>query len=260
MPSGSIISKLILSLVVYELTNPRDKTPFFLPDEGAWCLDRGSKVLIGHKDPLARAYLRGLLERTPGVGACLEADSFNAVVDLLKLDQATQLALIDIDLPGMAADLGFQFFGMHYDKPRFAVLFSKLSTDRIDRLLHGGIAGCISKHLPGAELIEAFRTILAGSIYLPPNRGDEPDRAAIFSEERHDYLHQELTERQGEVLQLLALGHSNREIGQMLNIAEGTVKVHVNAAFRVLGVHNRVSAAAAIRQRMDELLLSSANH
>ncbi len=60
-----------------------------------------------------------------------------------------------------------------------------------------------------------------------------------------------LTERQSEVLRLLALGRSNREIGQMLNIAEGTVKVHVNAAFRVLGVHNRVSAAAAIRRRLD---------
>ena len=223
-------------------------------------MDRGSKVLIGHKDPLARAYLRGLLRRTPGVARCFEADSFNAAVDLIKLDPDMQLALIDIDLPGMAADLGFQFFGMHYERPRFAVLFSKLGADRIDRLLHGGVAGCISKNLAEPELIDALRTLLAGSVYLPPNRGEEPERTALFSEERHDFLHQELTERQGEVLQLLALGHSNREIGQMLNIAEGTVKVHVNAAFRVLGVHNRVSAAAAIRQRMDELLVSSANH
>jgi DNA-binding NarL/FixJ family response regulator len=65
------------------------------------------------------------------------------------------------------------------------------------------------------------------------------------------HLEQELTERQSDVLRLLALGRSNREIGQLLHIAEGTVKVHVNAAFRVLGVHNRVSAAAAIRKRLD---------
>jgi two-component system, NarL family, nitrate/nitrite response regulator NarL len=50
------------------------------------------------------------------------------------------------------------------------------------------------------------------------------------------------------VLRLLSEGRSNREISQMLGIAEGTVKVHVNAAFRVLGVHNRVSATVAFRE------------
>jgi len=55
-----------------------------------------------------------------------------------------------------------------------------------------------------------------------------------------------LTVRQKEVLDLLADGKSNKQIASALGISEGTVKVHVNATFRVLGVHNRVNAAAAL--------------
>ena len=56
----------------------------------------------------------------------------------------------------------------------------------------------------------------------------------------------ELTARQKEVLTLLAAGKSNKQIAWALGISEGTVKVHVNAAFRALGVHNRVNATTAL--------------
>ena len=51
-----------------------------------------------------------------------------------------------------------------------------------------------------------------------------------------------------DVIRLLSQGRSNREISEILGIAEGTVKVHVNAAFQVLGVHNRVGATVAFRE------------
>jgi DNA-binding NarL/FixJ family response regulator len=63
-----------------------------------------------------------------------------------------------------------------------------------------------------------------------------------------------LTARQKEVLELLAEGKSNKQIGTALGISEGTVKVHVNAAFRALGVHNRVNAATALLA-LSELLV-----
>jgi DNA-binding NarL/FixJ family response regulator len=209
-------------------------------------------ILIAHKDPLARAYLRGLVGRTRGAGRCQEATSFNDAVDALTHRPATRLALIDIDLPGMASDLGLRFFTTHYHETRFVALFSALAIDRIDRLEEWGLAGCVPKDLPEAALVGAFETILTGQRYRPPGSAVARDRIATAQEESQAFVDHELTERQGEVLRLLALGHSNREIGRMLNIAEGTVKVHVNAAFRVLGVHNRVSAAAAIRRRLDE--------
>ena len=213
-----------------------------------------SAILIAHKDPLARAYLRAIIGRTRSLSNCREATSFNDVVDDLTDHPATALALIDIDLPGMASDLGLRFFATHFQQTRFAALFSVLAVDRIDRLGGAGLV-CVPKDLPEAALAEAFQAILNGDPYRAPGSAAPLEQPAPPHEAQSGFADHELTERQSEVLRLLALGRSNREIGQMLNIAEGTVKVHVNAAFRVLGVHNRVSAAAAIRKRLDDSLL-----
>ena len=75
---------------------------------------------------------------------------------------------------------------------------------------------------------------------MPAGRSDaEPAQAGIS----HPAV---LTARQKEVLNLLAAGKSNKQIAWALGISEGTVKVHVNAAFRALGVHNRVNATTAL--------------
>ena len=212
-------------------------------------------ILIAHKDPLARAYLRGLIGRTPGACSCREAASFNDVVDALTHQPVTRVALIDIDLPGLASDLGLRFFATHYRETSIVALFSALPADRVGRLEDAGLAGCVPKDLSEASLVDAFTTILSGDSYRPPGSAAPVEPAAPPHEAPLGFGDHELTERQSEVLRLLALGRSNREIGHMLNIAEGTVKVHVNAAFRVLGVHNRVSAAAAIRRRLDDPLI-----
>ena len=85
---------------------------------------------------------------------------------------------------------------------------------------------------------EAIGTILAGKLYVPALVAvmeTEPRGASIGAV-------QLLTERQREVLVLVAAGHSNKDIGRTLRIAEGTVKIHVTAAFRQLGVNSRAGA------------------
>ena len=66
-----------------------------------------------------------------------------------------------------------------------------------------------------------------------------------------DFYGDILTERQREVLTHMSMGKSNKEIARSLRISESTVKVHVAAAFRLLGVHNRVGAVAALQSRSD---------
>jgi len=134
-----------------------------------------------------------------------------------------------------------------------------MAADRIDRLEDAGMVGCVPKDLSAAALAGAIATILDGHSYHPPGGSAPADQAPPASDVTR-FADHELTERQSEVLRLLAMGRSNREIARLLNIAEGTVKVHVNAAFRVLGVHNRVSAAAAIRRRSDEHLVEHRPH
>lgn len=110
--------------------------------------------------------------------------------------------------------------------------------------LAAGAHGYIPKRLALEDMLRAFDTALNGQIYVPPGISQvvEPARrsAAVDSSS--------LTGRQREVISLLAKGRSNKEIARALNIAEGTVKVHVAAIFRLFGVRNRVSAAAALME------------
>jgi DNA-binding NarL/FixJ family response regulator len=93
------------------------------------------------------------------------------------------------------------------------------------------------------ELEHALRATAGGQVFVSPmaTNGSTPECSQHSSFNEAD-----LTARQKEVLNLLAAGKSNKQIALALGISEGTVKVHVNAAFRALGVHNRVNATTAL--------------
>ena len=216
-------------------------------------------TLIGYKDPLARAYLKGLFRRTTDMTCAAEAETFPGVLDALRGEINFTFVLLDVDMLGGGEDVGLRYLVERYPDCRFVVLVDGDGHPLIDRLLAQGAVGCIPKTLSGDSLIDAFRVVLMGSVYVP--QGHIAGRGSAGPTEVHRTDEPlDLTERQVEVLRLLALGHSNREISEILSIAEGTVKVHVNAAFRVLGVHNRVRAAAALRERESELQRSFTPH
>ena len=129
---------------------------------------------------------------------------------------------------------------------RVAALFSSTGEDEVERRATQG-AAAVPKPLFEASVVETLGLMLAGAsdgqdaavITTPP---DAPTDAQLAMADP------KLTSRQREALLLVSQGHSNREIARILGIAKGTVKVHVNAAFRCLGVHNRVNAAAAFRK------------
>lgn len=212
-------------------------------------MDPPAKILIAHPDPLARTYMRGLAQshlRLPGTA---EAASFDALLAQLREDPGIELVIVDLDLPAMSGDVGLRYLATRHSGVRVAVLVSSLGHDELDILATSG-ATLIPKQLPEASLVDTLRWILAGASHGPNSATNSivPDNG---SEAGLTVLDHELTTRQLGVLRLLSQGHSNRRIAQILGIAEGTVKVHINAAFRILGVHNRVSAAVAFREHCE---------
>lgn len=208
------------------------------------------RILIAHKDPLARGYLRMIAEQDLHFGDCAEADSFDALLARLRGGGLIRLAVVDIDLPGMSREVGLRYLALHHRGTRAAVLFGKLTRDKLERLSSSGIAALVPKQASRAGLADILRRVVNATGFvslagMDPAYGEEEQAQLSF-------LHHGLTGRQREVLRLLSLGYSNREIGRMLGIAEGTVKVHVNAAFKALGVHNRVSAAVTLRSLFEE--------
>jgi DNA-binding NarL/FixJ family response regulator len=103
------------------------------------------------------------------------------------------------------------------------------------------------------QLTHALRTILDGTIYVPPllaqatREGPDGAMSQFSGADRRaapDIL-EKLTPRQRDVLELLVKGKSNKEIARELDLGEGTVKIHLAALFRNLGVRNRATAAVA---------------
>jgi len=157
--------------------------------------------------------------------------------------------LVDFDLPGLTGASGIK--SLCEANPEAAVVIIADQDDSLDveDCIAAGAQGYLSKSSPRDVILGAIRLVLSGGMYLPPTllrqrRGRRADEHAM---PRLDVLPgalRRLTRRQQEVLELLSLGRSNKEIAQSLGLAEGTVKIHVSAILKALGVANRTEATA----------------
>lgn len=177
-----------------------------------------------------------------------EADTTAEIIGARDADEATalleanddfDLALLDLMLPGTG---GLAFLGVM--RKRFphvpVVILSALDdADTVLKAIRGGAAGFVSKASPTDVLLGALREVLNGEIWLPPEYREltgKRKRARTVAE-RYG-----LTKSQARVLELLAEGKTNRDIADMLGVTEGTVKIHVSAIFKSLGVNSRSQA------------------
>jgi DNA-binding NarL/FixJ family response regulator len=110
--------------------------------------------------------------------------------------------------------------------------------------LWAGVHGYIVNTENTDQLIDKLRYILSGEIYVPPVLAEQPP----VPEAPQQRVSKKLSSRQHQVLKGLVEGKSNKEIAKGLNVAEGTVKMHLAALYRVLGATNRAHAAALGKQ------------
>lgn len=220
------------------------------------------RILIAHGDREARTELRMLAEDRLARIATSEASSFDTMIE--KLRDEPDLVIVDLDLPGMFWEVGLRHLIDHWNGMRIAVLLSNPDFEKLRALASRSIS-LVAKQLPKQALARIVAQVIEGE--EDPSDPDEQKRPALHLPTPVESPAQSgalappadfpLTNRQIDVLRLLSEGYSNHEIAEALAIAEGTVKVHVNAAFRILGVHNRVSAASAFRHYIEERLAHS---
>lgn len=206
-------------------------------------------VLIVDDHVMFREALRLAIGRAFPDFELTEAGTAEDALAFLSQGQRPGLILLDLKMPGLG---GLGMLQKIKDvSPNTVCIVVSDSDARSDirSAVRAGALGYILKRSSMDVLERAITLVLAGERYVQVpaeflEGADEP--AAQAERARTSDPLEGLTQRQHEVLQLLALGHSNKEIAKALGLLEGTVKVHVRDILRKLGVSNRTQAAMLV--------------
>ena len=154
------------------------------------------------------------------------------------------VVLMDMQMPGMDGLQATQAIRNQYPQVRVLALTSFYNENLVRQALHAGAIGYLVKGVSARELAEAIRLAQAGNTIL----SQEASQALMDTNDQPSRLGSNLTDRELEVLPLLAQGMSNVEIAQQLTISPSTAKHHVRAILSKLGAANRAEAVALAMQ------------
>lgn len=203
------------------------------------------RVLIADDHPLYCDALRAVVPQASPGAEIREAGSQTEVLAAVKSDSDFDLVLLDLNLKG-AVGLSCLAALRRAAPATPIVVVSAVDDPKImQQVILGGATAYVPKSAPRQVLINALQAILAGGTFMPA------EVISALREARTTQPHNELTLRQRKVLGLLARGLSNKQIARDLEISEITVKAHVSAIFRKLGVVNRVQAGLEARRFVD---------
>jgi DNA-binding NarL/FixJ family response regulator len=208
-----------------------------------------SLAVVAEPETFYSAGLAAMLQQEMGFSEVLQVHDYSNLMDLLSRGYEAGFLTLDFDLPGNSGLATIRELREKYPTMRLVVFSQGMGPGGVLSIIAAGANGFIPKHFGnGAELLGALRTVWDDRIFVPTSviegeswrdaaDGDDPDPAALAG----------LTERQLQVIKLLSDGHANKVIARLLGISPSTVKVHLHAAFRTLGVHSRLAALAALR-------------
>lgn len=207
------------------------------------------KLLVVEDHALVREGLVRLLAQIEEGTQIREAADFETALNRLDEDADIDLIFLDLALPGIDGFAGLDVLRRRHPAIPVAVVSAFDDVPTINRVINLGASGFIPKAYSGEELIEAVRLILGGNIFRPlntrPSARLDDDKPLATSPVSVRPSEIGLTDRQAQVLCLMVRGLSNREIGTQLSLSEGTVKIHVTAVFKALGVNSRTQALVA---------------
>lgn len=220
-------------------------------------MDLKNAALIADDDEFFRMALTTVLKRRLGFSEVIETASFDEAVERLEQAHGVSLALFDLSMPGIDSPSALRTIRDSFAVERLAVVSASKRRRDILLSLEAGAHGFVSKDQGVDELEAALHQILEGRMYVPPHLAELQGAAESETEDtsraRPKSELPQLTPRQRDVLELLVLGKSNKEIARTLDLGPGTVKVHLAALFRTLGVASRAAAAAAGARLLEHL-------
>ena len=201
-------------------------------------------VLIDDHELVRDSVGRILCEKL-GFDTTLEAADLEAGLTVLSEAGEVDLIVVDLHMPGSNGPESLIALVEAFPASRIVVMSGSEAKEDVLGCISAGVDGYVPKSLSVSEMVAAIQQVLDGGMFVPralTRRGVEPQpriRSNLAGVEN-------LTARQREVLDQLLLGRSSKEIARALEVAEGTVKIHLAAIYRALGVRTRAEAISRL--------------
>jgi DNA-binding NarL/FixJ family response regulator len=198
------------------------------------------RILIADDHAIVRQGLKLLIDSQPDMTVIAEAASGDSVLQqaaALKPD----IVVMDISMPGINGLLATRMLKQRQPDMTIIALTRHEEKTYLEELLRAGASAYVLKQSAPAEFLRAVRAAAAGGIYLDPAMTPQVADGLLAAKSRVEVdAGAKITERESQVLRLVAVGHSNVEIGATLEISVKTVEVHKTNAMRKLGLNGRV--------------------
>lgn len=216
-----------------------------------------TRALVADAQFLISAGIVEILHHHVGIADVRCADDFRQACALLDAGPAYTMITLDLSLPGMSGLEGIRLLRAKHPALHIVIVSDQAHQGAMLSALAAGIHGYILKNMDSEAMIDAFKLILEGKIFVPSCVSEAQSWTQTPQPPALDQRDVSLTARQLDVIVNLRKGYSNKEIARALDISESTVKVHMAAAFRQLGVHNRVGVIAVLDEKMRSLTRST---
>jgi DNA-binding NarL/FixJ family response regulator len=199
------------------------------------------RILSVDDHPLLREGIAAIINSQPDMLLVSQASNGTEAIQQY-LEHRPDVTLMDLRLPGLSGIDAMIAIRAKFADARIVMLTTFEGDVEIQRALEAGARGYILKNMPPADLVDVIRQVHAGKKRVPP------EIAAQIAEHMGD---EDLTSREISVLEQVAAGHRNKDIGESLFISEETVKTHLKHIMEKLGARDRTQAVAiAVRRGM----------
>ncbi len=203
------------------------------------------RILLVEDQTLMRQGLRTILDLEPGLRVVGEAGDGGSGLHA-ALDLRPDVILMDVQMPVMTGVEATAAICAKWPEAKVIILTTFDRDDYVFQGVRAGALGYLLKDTPADKLIATIRRIHAGEVFIQPEIASRALRELVRPQTANPL--EPLSEREREVLVLLAQGASNREIAEKLVITEGTVKNHVSNILAKLQAENRTQAADIARR------------